>query len=215
MPLISISNAQRRPLPWVNWLATVHHGLPSNLYQLHPKEGGYLAFLGRISPEKGVEWAIEIAKRTGIELRVAAKVSKVDEEYFHERVEPLLDDSLVHFIGEISEGQKNEFLGGALALLVLGDWPEPFGLVMIEAMACGTPVVGLGRGSVPEVIDHGISGFVVEGIDEAVQAVTNIHLIRREACRRQFDKRFTAARMATKYLDAYDQALTQPHQSYL
>jgi glycosyltransferase involved in cell wall biosynthesis len=207
LPLISISNAQRKPLPWANWISTVYHGLPHDLHQLYPNQGRYLAFLGRISPEKGAHCAIQIAKKTGIELHMAAKVDRVDEEYFKSVVEPLLDDPLIQYVGEIGEDKKDEFLGNALALLVPGDWPEPFGLVMIEAMACGTPVIGLGRGSVPEVIEHGESGFVINNLEEAVTAVNNIYRLRRRTCREIFDRRFTAGRMAHDYLASYDQAL--------
>jgi glycosyltransferase involved in cell wall biosynthesis len=207
MPLVSISNAQRIPLPWVNWQATVYHGLPEDLYELHPGEGRYLAFLGRISPEKGVDVAIEIAKRVGIELRIAAKIDRVDEPYYRETIEPLLDDSRIEFVGEIGEAEKNEFLGNAMALLAPGDWPEPFGLVMIEAMACGTPTVGLGRGSIPEVIDDGKSGFAIQNVDEAVAAVNKIHDLSRRTCRETFTQRFTASRMARDYVEVYHRLL--------
>jgi len=158
--VVSISNAQRKPLGWANWRGTVYHGLPLGLYQFQEKPGSYLAFLGRISPEKRVDRAIEIAQRSGIKLKIAAKVDAVDREYFETSIEPLLDDPLIEFIGEIGEAEKNEFLGNALALLFPIDWPEPFGLVMIEAMACGTPTIAYRNGSVPEILEHKKTGFM-------------------------------------------------------
>ena len=172
MPVISISHAQREPLPWLNWQGTVHHGLPAKLYKLYPEPGKYLAFLGRISPEKGVDRAIEIAKRAGLELQIAAKVDRVDEEYFQQAIRPLLDHPLIHFVGELRDAEKDAFLGNALALVMPVNWEEPFGLVMIEAMACGTPVVAYRRGSVPEVIDEGVTGLIVHKVDQAVKAIT-------------------------------------------
>ncbi len=204
MPLVSISDSQRRPLPWANWVGTVYHGLPADLYRASEEPGEYLAFLGRISPEKRPDRAIEIAKRTGIPLKIAAKVDKVDREYFEREIEPLLDTSLIEFIGEIGEHEKNEFIGGALAMLFPIDWPEPFGLVMIESFACGTPVVAFRCGSVPEVMRDGVSGFVVESIDEAVDAVHRIDSLDRRVCRAYFDERFTVERMAEDYLEVYE-----------
>jgi glycosyltransferase involved in cell wall biosynthesis len=204
MPVVSISNAQRKPLPSVNWQGTVYHGLPRDLYQFHPEPGKYLAFLGRTSPEKGADRAIEIAKQVGMELRLAAKVDHVDEKYFKERIEPLLDHPLIHFENEIAEAQKNEFLGNALALLVPIDWPEPFGMVMIEAMACGTPVIAFRRGSVPEVIDEGRSGRIVENVEEAVVAIQNLDGSMRRSCREAFEDRFIASRMTEGYLKIYE-----------
>jgi glycosyltransferase involved in cell wall biosynthesis len=203
VPLVSISNSQREPLPWVNWLATVYHGLPEELYCLREKPGDYLAFIGRISPEKRVDRAIEIAKRAGRKLRIAAKVDAADEKYFHEEIESLLKDSNVEYVGEIGEDEKGEFLRGAVALLLPIDWPEPFGLVMIEAMACGTPAIAWRAGSVPEVIDEGVTGFAVESVDEAVSAVEKAASFDRRTVRETFEKRFSAARMARDYVGIY------------
>ncbi len=202
-PLISISNAQRRPLWWANWRATVGHGLPERLYTLESNPGQYLAFIGRISPEKRVDRAIEVAKRVGIPLRIAAKVDKVDAGYFDQQIKPLLDHPLVEFIGEIGEREKQEFLGGAYALLFLIDWPEPFGLAMIEAMACGTPVIAFHHGSVPEIIEDGRTGFVVDSLEGAAAAVKRVGSVSRAGCREVFDKRFTAPRMARNYVAEY------------
>lgn len=207
VPLVSISDAQRKPLPWVNWQGTVYHALPPDLYQYHPQPGQYLAFLGRVSPEKGLDQAVEIAKRAGIELQIAAKVDPVDEEYFHQAIEPLLDHPLVRFIGEISDAEKDGFLGNALALLMPIHWEEPFGLVAIEAMACGTPVIAYGRGSIPEIIDDGDSGIIVGGMDEAVEGLKGIRLLSREQCRRTFERRFTVSRMADDYVAIYHRLL--------
>jgi len=204
MPLVSISDAQRRPIPRANWLATVYHGVPAELFSLQPEPGDYLAFLGRISPEKGVDRAIEIAKRVEMPLRIAAKVDKVDKEYFDCQIKPLLDHPLIEYIGEIGEGEKQDFLGGAYALLFLIDWPEPFGLAMIEAMACGTPVVAFRRGSVPEVVEEGVTGFIVDSAQQAADAVGKIETISRAKCRRAFERRFTASRMAAGYVDVYN-----------
>lgn len=204
MPVVSISDAQRRPIPRANWLATVYHGVPVELFSLQPEPGEYLAFLGRISPEKGVDRAIEIAKRVEMPLRIAAKVDRVDKEYFECQIKPLLDHPLIEYIGEISEGEKQDFLGGAYALLFLIDWPEPFGLAMIEAMACGTPVVAFRRGSVPEVVDEGVTGFIVDSAQQAADAVRKIEWISRAGCRKAFERRFTASRMAGDYVDVYN-----------
>jgi glycosyltransferase involved in cell wall biosynthesis len=207
MPLVSISDAQRTPLPWANWQGTVYHGLPEDLYRFHPAPGKYLAFLGRISPEKRVDRAIEIAGRAGLPLKIAAKVDKVDCEYFEAQIKPLLAQSHVEFIGEIGEAEKDEFLGNAIALLFPIDWPEPFGLVMIESMACGTPVVAFRGGSVEEVLDSGRSGFVCTTIEEAVEAVHKVdHLDRRE-CRRVFEQRYSVSRMVRDYVDIYQHLL--------
>lgn len=203
MPLVSISNAQRKPMPWGNWLATVYHGLPEHLYTPHDRQPQYLAFLGRISPEKRVDRAIAIARRVGMPLRIAAKIDAADEEYFKTKIRKLLDDSLVEYIGEIGEHEKCEFLSKAHALLFPIDWPEPFGLVVIEALACGTPVVAYSMGSVPEILDDGITGFLVNRIDSAARAVRRIDSINRKACRRVFEERFSARRMAADYLRVY------------
>jgi glycosyltransferase involved in cell wall biosynthesis len=204
MPLVSISNSQRLPMPpHVNWLATIHHGLPPSVCPFREGGGEYLAFLGRIAPEKRPDRAIEIAKRAGVPLKIAAKVDKADQEYFKEVIRPLLDHPLIEFIGEIGEREKNAFLGHALALLFPIDWPEPFGLVMIEAMSAGTPVIAWRNGSVPEVIADGVSGRVVESVDEAVAAVETIGAINRSAVRAHFEQHFTVCRMVAGYLAAY------------
>jgi glycosyltransferase involved in cell wall biosynthesis len=203
VPLVSISDAQRLPLPRANFVATVHHGLPANLLTPRPVQPQYLAFLGRICPDKRPDWAISIARRAGIPLKIAAKVDRVDEDYFRETIRPLIDGHDVEMVGEINDAQKPEFLSGALALLVPIDWPEPFGLVMIEAMACGTPVIAFNRGSVPEIVDHGVTGFIVENRDEAVAAVSRLERLSRKAVRLNFERRFTAKRMAQDYLSLY------------
>jgi glycosyltransferase involved in cell wall biosynthesis len=205
MPLVSISNAQRRPIPKARWMSTVYHGLPLDLYSLQPKSGDYLAFLGRISPEKRADRAVEIAMRTGIPLRVAAKVDRADKDYYEAEIKPLFEKagSLVEFIGEIGETEKQDFLGNARALLFPIDWPEPFGLVMIEAMACGTPVIAFSCGSVPEVLEDGVTGFLVDDIDEAVAAVDGLDKLRRAGCRREFERRYSAPRMAEDYIAVY------------
>lgn len=203
MPLVSISDAQRAPVAHANFVATVHHGLPENLIPFAPGGGDYLAFMGRISPEKRPDRAIEIAKRAGMPLRIAAKVDRVDQRYFEEQIRPLLDHPLIDFIGEISDAEKPAFLGGARALLFPIDWPEPFGLVMIEAMSAGTPVIAWPGGSVPEVIRDGESGTIVTSIDEAVTAVHRASELSRAGVRRCFEAEFTAARMARDYVALY------------
>ena len=203
MPLVSISDAQRTPLPWVNWQATVHHGLPLDLYRPREEPGGYLAFLGRISPEKRVDRAIEIARRCDLELRIAAKIDRADREYFAEQIEPLFKLPHVTYVGEIGESAKPEFLGGARAVLFPIDWPEPFGLVMIESMACGTPVVAFRGGSVAEIIDDGQTGFVCDDLDGAVAAVHRTAELSRSRCRAVFEQRFNVTRMACDYLRVY------------
>jgi glycosyltransferase involved in cell wall biosynthesis len=205
IPLVSISDAQRRPLPWANWQATVHHGLPRDLYTFHPRQGRYLAYLGRLAPEKCPDQAIKIATRVGIPLRIAAKVDPTDRDYFREHIEPLLAHPLVEYVGEITDAEKNDFLGEACALLAPFDWPEPFGLVFIEALACGTPVLALRRGSVPEIIDNGVTGFVCEHPDELAAAVEQVSLLDRRRCRQAFDMRFTIERMVRDYLNVYEQ----------
>jgi glycosyltransferase involved in cell wall biosynthesis len=206
-PLVSISAHQRRPLA-ANFVATVPHGLPRDLYSLSREAtGGYLAFLGRICPDKGPTTAIEIARQVGLKLKIAAKVDRVDEEYFRKVVQPLLHEPHVEFIGEIGEDEKGAFLGGAKALLFPIEWPEPFGLVMFEAMACGTPVVAYRWGSVPEIVEHGVSGFIVDGLDEAVAAVAAVDGLDRACVRRCFEARFTAEVMARNYLKLYERLL--------
>ena len=203
MPLVSISNAQRKPIAGANWRATIYHGLPENLYTLRNEPGKYLAFIGRISPEKRVDRAIEVAKRTGIPLRIAAKVDPVDAAYYQRKIKPLMKHPLIEYIGEIGEQEKQEFLGGACALLFLIDWPEPFGLAMIEAMACGTPVIAFGHGSVPEIVQPGLNGQIVNSVDEAICAVARLGGLSRLNCRRTFEERFTAERMAKNYVAEY------------
>ncbi len=210
VPVISISDAQRRHVPQAGWVRTIYHGLPANLLTPLPKKQEYLAFLGRISPEKAVDRAIRISQRCGIPLKIAAKVDRVDREYFDKEIKPLLDAPNVDYIGEISDAEKSEFLSGALALLMPIDWPEPFGLVMIEAMACGTPVVAYPSGSVPEIIEDGVTGFVVPNEQEAVLAMSRISSLSRERIRQRFEERFTARRMANDYLEVY-RSLTGIH----
>jgi glycosyltransferase involved in cell wall biosynthesis len=212
MPVVSISDAQRAPLPWISWQGTVHHGFPEDLYRLEPRQGDYLAFLGRISPEKRLDRAIEIAGRAGYPLLVAAKVDRADRAYFNDRIKPLLRHSHVEFLGEIGERDKQVLLGGALALLFPIDWPEPFGMVMAESLACGTPVIAWRCGSVPEVLDHGVTGFICDDIDQAVRAVDRVHELSRVTCRRVFEQRFTAARMMRDYASIYRRILEQPHE---
>jgi glycosyltransferase involved in cell wall biosynthesis len=207
MPLVSISNSQRQPLAWANWRGTVYHGLPPDLHNLRTDPGDYLVFLGRISAEKRVDRAIEIARQAGIRLKIGAKIDKSDREYFETRIKHLLDDPLVEFVGEVGGRAKDELLGGAMAMLFPIDWPEPFGLVMIESMACGTPVIAWRCGSVPEVIDEGITGFIVESIDEATLAVAKARQLDRAKVRAQFDRRFTAERMARDYVDIYERLI--------
>jgi glycosyltransferase involved in cell wall biosynthesis len=211
MPLVSISNGQRRPIANANLVATVHHGIPTNLYDpIYSPRGGYVAFLGRISPEKRPDRAIRIARTLGIPLKIAAKVDKVDEPYFREKIAPLLSDPGVEFIGEINEHSKTDFLGEARALLFPIDWPEPFGLVMIEAMACGTPVLAFRQGSVSEIVDQDVTGAVVDTMDEAVMMLPQVLALDRRAVRRRFEQRFSSARMATDYVALYRSLLDRP-----
>jgi glycosyltransferase involved in cell wall biosynthesis len=210
MPLVSVSNDQRQPIANANFVATVHHGIPTDLHEpIYNPRGGYVAFLGRISPEKRPDRAIRIARTLGIPLKIAAKVDKVDEAYFREQIAPLLSDPGVEFIGEIDERSKAEFLGEALALLFPIDWPEPFGLVMIEAMACGTPVLAFRRGSVAEIIDQGVTGGIVDTMDEAMRMLPRVIALDRHAVRRRFEQRFSSARMATDYVALYRSLLEQ------
>lgn len=204
IPVVSISDAQRAPLPEAGWIGTVYHGLPLDVLHFHPEPGSYLAFLGRISPEKRVDRAIAVATACGCPLRIAAKVDPVDRDYFEREIRPLLDNPLVEFISEIDEQRKNEFLGKAKALLFPIDWPEPFGLVMIEALACGVPVIAFRGGSVPEVIDHGVTGFVVNTLDEAVDAMDRVDRLNRRDCRAAFERRFNVTRMTLDYLELYE-----------
>ena len=203
VPVISISNAQRQPLPSANWVATIYHGLPQELFRFQPNPGNYLAFLGRICREKRADRAIEIAKRAGMPLKIAAKVDPVDRRYFKRVVEPLLQQSHVEWIGEISDREKNDFLGNAHALLFPIDWPEPFGLVMIEAMACGTPVIAYDGGAVSEVIKEGQTGFIAKNLEDAAEAVHRVPELSRAHCRKVFEKRFTVTRMARDYVKIY------------
>ncbi len=208
LPLVSISRAQREPMPPVNWAATVHHGMPLNLFRPYDESGNYLAFLGRICPEKGVEDAIAIAERMGIVLKIAAKVDAADRAYYEARVRPRLQGNrYVEFLGEIGDREKNEFLGRAKALLFPICWPEPFGLVMIEAMACGTPVIAYNCGSVPEIVEDALTGFIVRDVKEAVAVLGKIDSLDRTQIRRRFEQRFTVERMTSKYLEVYGRLL--------
>lgn len=205
IPVVSISDAQRMAIPWANWQGTVYHGFPLNSYTFQPQPGKYLAFLGRFSPEKGADQAIAIAREAGMPLKMAAKIGKTDQDYYKEVLKPLIERSrpFVEFVGEIGGKDKDEFLGNAHCLLFPIDWPEPFGLVMIEALACGTPVVAYRRGSVPEVLEDGVTGFVVSTATEAVSAVRKIASLSREKCRHVFEERYTASRMARDYTAVY------------
>ena len=203
MPVVSISDAQRAPLPHANWRGTVYHGLPEDLHAFNDRHGRYLAFLGRISPEKGCDRAIEMARRAGMEIRIAAKVDPADREYFEAVIRPLLNGSGVEFLGEIGERDKGAFLRDAYALLFPIDWPEPFGLVMIESMACGTPIIAFPNGSVPEVMASGETGFICGNIREAVRAIGRVGKLRRKNCRAVFERRFTSRRMAEAYVKVY------------
>jgi glycosyltransferase involved in cell wall biosynthesis len=204
IPLVSISDSQRGALPHAHWVGTVYHGLPKDLYKLWEGKGDYLAFLGRISPEKRPDRAIEIAKRAGIKLKIAAKVDNADKEYFETTIKPLLDHPLIEFVGEIGEDKKGDFLGNAMALLFPIDWPEPFGMVMIEAMANGTPIIAFNHGSVPEIIEHGRTGFIVNSIEEAVRAIEKIPLLSRPLIRKIFEHSFTSSVMARNYVRIYE-----------
>ncbi|MEJ0052823.1 MAG: glycosyltransferase family 4 protein [Methylovirgula sp.] len=207
LPLVSISDSQRRPAPNARWARTIHHGMPENLLTPIPAEPRYLAFLGRISPEKRVDRAIKIAIRAGLPLKIAAKVDAADVDYFEEQIRPLLTHDNIEFIGEIGDVQKPEFLSGALALIVPIDWPEPFGIVMIEAMACGTPVIAFNRGSVPEVIEDGVTGFIVEDETSAVGAIRRLSQLSRAQIRKRFEERFTSRRMANDYIEVYNELI--------
>jgi glycosyltransferase involved in cell wall biosynthesis len=210
MPVVSISNAQRKPLPQANWIGTVLHGLPSDLLPYSAKSAGYFAFMGRISPEKRVDRAVHIATTLGVPLRIAAKIDKADREYYEAQIAPLFEHPLVEYIGEIGEEEKAAFVGGADALLFPIDWPEPFGLVMIEAMACGTPVVAFDHGSVREVLEDGVTGFIVNDMEAAVLAAQQARGLDRARVRQTFEQQFSARRMALDYVGLYEQALEQP-----
>jgi glycosyltransferase involved in cell wall biosynthesis len=213
LPVCSISNAQRIPLPHLNWQGTIYHGLPA-VYPFYPLPGSYLAFLGRMAPEKRPDHAIEIARRVGIPLRMAAKVDDANREYFQTEIAPLLEDPLVDYIGEISDAEKGDFLGNAAAVLCPYDWPEPFGLVLIEALACGTPVMAYRRGSIPEIIDDGVTGFICENLNGMVSALGRLPHIQRQDCRQAFEVRFTVKRMATDYVSLYEKIIGQQQKRF-
>ena len=208
LPMCSISNAQRGPLPHLNWQGTVYHGLPA-VYPFYPKSGSYLAFLGRMAPEKRPDHAIEIARRVGMPLRMAAKVDGANREYFQTQIAPLLEDPLVDYIGEITDAEKGDFLSNAAAVICPYDWPEPFGLVLIEALACGTPVLAYRRGSIPEIIDDGVTGFICDNVNEMVAALGRLPRIQRQHCRQAFESRFMVTRMAKDYLQLYEKIIDQ------
>jgi glycosyltransferase involved in cell wall biosynthesis len=209
IPLVSISDAQRKPLPLMNWVETVYHGVPHDLLRFNPSPGKYLAFLGRISPEKRPDIAIEVARRVGIPFKIAAKVDVVDRDYFEAVIKPLLSPPNVEYIGEINDSEKSEFLGNALAFMFTIDWPEPFGLAMIEALACGTPVIARPCGSIPEVIRPGVTGFIVNTADEMVEAIGRIDKLSRAGCRREFENRFTAEIMVEQYERIYHRLIEE------
>jgi glycosyltransferase involved in cell wall biosynthesis len=208
-PLVSISDSQRQPLPNANWYGTVHHGLPSDLYSCGASPGGYFVFIGRISREKRVDRAIDIAERCGMRLYIGAKIDKADEPYFNECVKPLLNLPMVEFLGEVNESQKRELLEHANALLFPIEWPEPFGLVMIEAFSCGTPVIAYRCGAVPEIMEDGVTGFIVTNQDEAVRAAQMVASLNRWRCRESFERRFTATHMAKAYLRIYETVIAE------
>ena len=213
IPVVSISDSQRKPLPQANWKSTVYHGLPLDLYSFNPHAQNYLAFIGRISPEKRIDRAIDISIKAGIPLRIAAKVDKADKEYFDTQIKKLIDHPLVEMLGEVGESEKQELLGNALGLLFPVDWPEPFGLAMIEAMACGTPVIAYRSGSVPEVVDEGITGFIVNSRQEAVEAVGRLQQLNRKKVRETFEKRFSVQRMANDYITIYNSLIMRGDRS--
>jgi glycosyltransferase involved in cell wall biosynthesis len=209
VPVVSISDAQRQPLPGANWQGTVHHGLPVDLYRPRREAGDYLVFLGRISVEKRVDRAIEIAKRCRMPLKIAAKVDNFDRKYFERSIKPLLDDPLVEWVGEVDEAGKQELLSHAYALLFPIDWPEPFGLVLVEAMACGTPSIAYRCGSVPELVEDGVTGYIVNDVSTAVEAIAKVGRLDRSLCRRRFEERFSAERMARSYLEIYQRLMPE------
>jgi glycosyltransferase involved in cell wall biosynthesis len=210
---VSISDSQRRPLPQANWAATIHHGLPEKLLTPQPVRPSYFGFLGRIAPEKGLDRAISIAGHCGVPLKVAAKIDKADQDYFEQRIKAQLALPHVEYIGEITDAEKPAFLSGAIALLVPIDWPEPFGLVMIEALACGTPIIAFNRGAAPEIVEDGVTGFIVEDEKSAIGAVDRLSHLSRSVIRQRFEERFTARRMAKDYLSAYRRQIDRviPH----
>jgi glycosyltransferase involved in cell wall biosynthesis len=208
IPLVSISDAQRAPLPRQNWVGTVHHGFHERDFRFHPKAGSYLVFLGRIAREKRVDRAIAIAKACGMPLKIAAKVDPSDVLYYKKEIAPLMKHPLIEFIGEIPDSKKSRFLGQAQAMLFPIDWPEPFGLVMIESLACGTPVVAFRGGSVDEVVEHGVTGFVVDNLEEAIDVTKRTHTLDRRACRDAFSRRFSGSRMASAYIRLYRQLIS-------
>ena len=213
MPVVSISDAQRAPLPWINWQGTVHHGMPQDRFVPSLKPGKYLAVLGRVSPEKGVDKAIEIALGAGMPLKIAAKIDRADKDFFDARIKPTLNHELIEFIGEIGDLEKNEFLANAAALLFPINWSEPFGIVLIEAMACGLPVIAYPLGSVPEIIEEGVSGFLVHNVQEAIRAVKNLSAIDRQKCRKAFERRFSDKRMVHDYLTIYERIVKREPQA--
>ncbi|ACD82698.1 glycosyltransferase family 4 protein [Candidatus Methylacidiphilum infernorum] len=208
IPLSSISYAQKQGLALGHWVGTVHHGLPLSLYQLNENPSDYVVFLGRISPEKGVDDALAIARMAGLKLKIAARVGLGDDAYF-EKLLPEFKKKNIEYLGEVTDREKNELLGGALALVFPVCWPEPFGLSMIEAMACGTPVIAYPHGSIPEVVDHGITGFIVKGVEEAVYVLSQIHTFDRKRCRQRFEQRFSAQKMAEAYISLYQKVIAQ------
>lgn len=205
LPVVSVSEAQRGPIPWINWWNTIHPGLPRNLYSMHPNLGRYLAFLGRISPDRGVEQAIELAKRTDMPIRIAARVDPADRNYF-DHIAPLFEHPLVEYVGEVTDDEKDDFLGEAYALICPVDRPDPFGLVLIEALACGTPVLAYRRGSVSEIVDHGSTGYFSDTLEEMAHTVAWIPNIDRRRCRSAFEDRFTVDRMVQEYLSLYQRS---------
>lgn len=206
LPVVSVSSAQRCEVPWINWQGAIHHGLPRHLYSMHPNPGRYLAFLGRISPGSGVEQAIELAIRTDMPIRIAARIDPADRNYF-EHIAPLFEHSLVEYVGEVTDGEKDDFLGEAYALICSVDRPDPFGLVLIEALACGTPVLAYRRGAVPEIVDHGMTGYLCDSLAEMAHTVAWVPNLDRRRCREAFEKRFTVERMAQDYLALYERSM--------
>jgi glycosyltransferase involved in cell wall biosynthesis len=207
MPLVSISRAQQAPLPWANWQGVVHHGMPVEVQPVETPREPYLVFVGRVSPEKRVDRAVSIARRTGMKLKVAAKIDRLDRAYFDSEIRPLFEDPLVEYLGELGGRDRDRLLSGAMALLFPIDWPEPFGLVMMEAMSCGTPTIAWRHGSVPEVVDDGVTGYIVDNLDEAVAAVEQVKSFDRRRCRAVFERRFNVQRMAQEYVAIYQRLL--------